>query len=987
MCSKFYLCFIIVIFSFFYGKSQNVLLKNIATGDGNTRIFSGTSHNGKFIFSGEKRDDQGYKDFIAISDGTPNNTQIVLEDYGLQASNFDIFRNALHCNGVTYFYDSSNLALLWRSDGTSSGTFLLHKRISGGLFVFNNVIYFAAESDAHGKELWRTDGTVSGTYMVADIVPNSGSSNPERFIVCNNQLFFLTNTNYEWRVWKTDGTAAGTAMVKDIDVLYTCQLEELNGFLYFSDGYKIWKSGGTPANTVVFWPGNNSDYFVQAFRKKNNRLFFYRNAINNLPTTLFSTDGTTVTQLLSLPISNYSQIVDIYAGHPNQLLLTVTDGLNKYELWKSDGTVAGTTMVKVINSNPDGQSIPGGRKSGNFRTIGNVSLFLGYDKSTGYELWKTDGTSSGTQMLKDMNNSVENSYYDNFMVQDGKFYFSSQDATQDANNELFVSDGTVQGTVTVKSQLSNNDFFQAVLTGGVGNKLFFVASSSIEGKEMWATDGTSQGTSLLKNYSTGSVASSNPSNFIGYNNKVYFIANNVVNGNEIWETDGTPQNTKIVLDITPKFSLGDYASSIDTELNGWTIYKGELYVMLNKKDLFKINKQSVATKVATVPNTNWNGKVFFAELNNNLYFISNSKLYRFDGTALTVAKSFGGYTFRNAEIINFKNKLYFAASGNLGIELWTSDGTENGTTQIGDIAVGSASSEPCNFVATDNFLFFVARTVAYGDEMWRTDGTAIGTMMLKDIAPGAAGGVEHLTSYFQDNRYVPVVLNNVLYFSGDEDLSTFPKKQSFWKSDGTIAGTVRLFNPNEDQVEYLVALKNKVYFHMSYESKLYQYDGTTTTLAKSLGFSLKIQQGFDGLIYIQNKDWPGVKFQVFSPDDASLTTIPIADKRSVNYSPFPPLNYILWNGFLIQEATTDLHGNEVWAYKIPCRGSYNLANPESRITDGMQHDYKTTGNISATNTINANTVTGFTSQSSIELKPGFSANSGAIFTAKISGCN
>jgi ELWxxDGT repeat protein len=111
------------------------------------------------------------------------------------------------------------------------------------------------------------------------------------------------------------------------------------------------------------------------------------------------------------------------------------------ELWKSDGTVEGTVMVKDINlsgdSNPD-----------NFVVINDILYFSADDGVHGTELWKSDGTAEGTVMIKDIYASLGGSYSGPSVAMGNNVYFIAGDETYGA--ELWKSDGTEGGTVMVK---------------------------------------------------------------------------------------------------------------------------------------------------------------------------------------------------------------------------------------------------------------------------------------------------------------------------------------------------------------------------------------------------------------------------------------------------------------------------------------------------------------------------------------------------------
>ena len=112
--------------------------------------------------------------------------------------------------------------------------------------VYNNVLYFAAISDANGSELWKSDGTESGTVMVKDIFPGddgygfTNSGHPSYLTVFNDLLYFAAIDANGTELWKTDGTEQGTVRVKDIypgDDGYGTQNSGYPGNLIVMDGH------------------------------------------------------------------------------------------------------------------------------------------------------------------------------------------------------------------------------------------------------------------------------------------------------------------------------------------------------------------------------------------------------------------------------------------------------------------------------------------------------------------------------------------------------------------------------------------------------------------------------------------------------------------------------------------------------------------------------------------------------------------------------
>ena len=121
------------------------------------------------------------------------------------------------------------------------------------------------------------------------------------------------------------------------------------------------------------------------------------------------------------------------------------------ELWRSDGTAAGTSMVLDLNPNTS----PFGALSGlhELARLGSMLLMTADDGSHGRELWISDGTAAGTAMLVDIRPGTAGSEPDHFVA--------------------------------------------------VGSTMFFTASDGVHGRELWRTDGTAAGTSMVADLQTG----------------------------------------------------------------------------------------------------------------------------------------------------------------------------------------------------------------------------------------------------------------------------------------------------------------------------------------------------------------------------------------------------------------------------------------------------------------------------------------------------
>src|SRR5699024_7530107 len=105
--------------------------------------------------------------------------------------------------------------------------------------------------------------------------------------------------------------------------------------------------------------------------------------------------------------------------------------------------------------------------------------------------------------------------------------------------------------------------------------------------------------------------------------------------------------------------------------------------------------------------------------------------------------------------IEMGGKMYFSADdGNTGRELWISDGTSAGTQLLKDINP-SGDSYPYGFVKVGGKIYFSADNGTNGTEIWATDGTSTGTQLIKDINPSNASS--NPSNFF--------ALNNKIYFT------------------------------------------------------------------------------------------------------------------------------------------------------------------------------------------------------------------------------
>jgi ELWxxDGT repeat protein len=165
------------------------------------------------------------------------------------------------------------------------------------------------------------------------------------------------------------------------------------------------------------------------------------------------------------------------------LFVAFTPALGR-ELWMSDGTAAGTALLRDIYPG-DYPSTPR-----NLTRIGDRIVFSAEDELHGLELWVTDGTVAGTALLKDIAAGLASSLPDDLIVRDGLLYFSAW--TPSHGREAWKSDGTSSGTVRISDIAPGPLSSSPQRFARSGGRLYFSATDQVHGYELWAIsdDGT-----------------------------------------------------------------------------------------------------------------------------------------------------------------------------------------------------------------------------------------------------------------------------------------------------------------------------------------------------------------------------------------------------------------------------------------------------------------------------------------------------------------
>jgi ELWxxDGT repeat protein len=379
---------------------------------------------------------------LFCSDGTSAGTILVKDiNPGTASSNPGQMKA---WNGILYFTadDGSHGVELWRSDCTPAGTYLVKDiragatgSTPGDVYPGPNYVYFYADDGTNGAELWRSDGTSAGTVLVKDIYAGSTASTPRFFATLGSNVCFVATTAAEGReLWCSDGTAAGTALVKDIrSGTSTSGIDEppvaLGGYLYFgandgTSGDELWRTNGTSGGTTRVADINSGSGSASPtrFAVMNGGVFFV--ASNGTRWEMWRSDGATTNMITGAinpgSYSNPGSLTPV----GSTLFFIANDPTVGVELFSTDGTAAGTHLVKDVNPKSGGSS--------NIQYLTAVSdrlFFSATDGSTGTELWISDGTTAGTQVSTGSDGDTHSSFPSALAESGGMLYVTLDDPT------------------------------------------------------------------------------------------------------------------------------------------------------------------------------------------------------------------------------------------------------------------------------------------------------------------------------------------------------------------------------------------------------------------------------------------------------------------------------------------------------------------------------------------------------------------------------
>ena len=204
--------------------------------------------------------------------------------------------------------------------------------------------------------------------------------------------------------------------------------------------------------------------------------------------------------------------MNLFAIGDGRVLFRARDIDHGIEMWVTDGTSEGTTLLNDIYPGPSSSMHPSPSNWDMAQLPDGRVLFTANDGVHGQELWVTDGTEAGTMMLKDINpgEAWSQPSFSYWALVGREVLFTAVDGTH--GNEPWITDGTAEGTRLLKDiNPGDANSFISFITGIGGGRALFTATDGTHGRELWSTDGTEAGTVLLRDiFPGGSSMPSHP---------------------------------------------------------------------------------------------------------------------------------------------------------------------------------------------------------------------------------------------------------------------------------------------------------------------------------------------------------------------------------------------------------------------------------------------------------------------------------------------
>lgn len=491
---------------------------------GNEIVFTGGRPNGRLLY---------------LSDGTAAGTRAVTPMEQAPFLTTAEFGGRLWFNGT-----QGSTQGLFCTDGTAAGTRNVSPVLAQGMLGFGGALLFGGADATVGDELWRTDGTAAGTTLVADIYRANTTQDGVSKVIGSHgdEALLIASDGGPHTIWRSNGTAPGTAPLPGAFGVFAgfAEMASAPSFALLAlpgvGSTGVWTYRSTPPTLASLDPGSAYPGFAIGLDRPvalEHRIVFTArdDASGNEP---WITDGTP---------GGTTRIADIQAGTGNGTLgnylewrgrvwflgETTTNGR---EPWSTDGTAAGTSMLL--------DTVPGSGGIGllDWHATDARLWFRAFSTSLGDTLWSTDGTQQGTTQFDLSALGLDGAYY--MTTVGNRLLFTSWDGSQ---YRAVSTDGTVAGTVLLPAQITPNR------VTSVGRDRAVISVAGLGTVQLWITDGTLAGTSNAGSLSGTSFGSNRTWRVT--DDQLLLSRDSPLLGKELFVSDGTAAGTSLLFDLGP----------------------------------------------------------------------------------------------------------------------------------------------------------------------------------------------------------------------------------------------------------------------------------------------------------------------------------------------------------------------------------------------------------------------------------------------------
>lgn len=663
--------------------------------------------------------------------------------------NLFAFQDFIYCSAD----DGSHGRELWRVnlEGTKELVMDITPGSAGteiyGFGAVGNILYFGVRNLESRGDFWRTDGTRAGTWRIKKFHVNEDQGFGSVIGELRGKVVLSVRVYSDPTLWISDGTEAGTIPFVDenSDAPYKNFFSTpsiISNFMYFSaalkeSGFGVFRSDGTREGTVMLCKsvGLAGNFF--SFDQK--QVLFQCETIESgiEPWVTDGTPGNTHLFLDIYPGSAKGGIDELHRlGNERDPALAVfvseTADTGR-ELWATDGTVEGTRPLPEIVPGP-GSAFPGHLIGGS-----EYTYFSARVPEFGVEVWRANPRTNVIERMTDINPESGNADPYAFCTLNGNSVLFS--ANSPAFGEELWSLGPDSKPVKVLVDLiggeeSSFPYYTTELNGLV----VYAATDPNYGRELWVTDGFNRPKMLADIYSDVSInPSSSPRELTAVGDILYFVANDLVKGSEPWRSDGTPEGTYILKDLFPGRPSSDPREL--TAADGFLYFTADFGAdgeRLWRSDGTDAGTVAIGQSLGSPQDLiAFNGALFCTAINTD--GTNGRELWRVDHS---------GQASRLIDINSDKSSsephslvvagafLYFLANDGVhGEELWRTDGSGEGTEMVRDIV--DKPIEPVSaaeIAEVGSRLYFAGETASQGNELWSIDFEKSVAGPVKDIA-------------------------------------------------------------------------------------------------------------------------------------------------------------------------------------------------------------------------------------------------------------